>query len=204
MSQFHRLFYHSFQQDQESITWLGTPVNKCPPDLWMYQELLHRVRPAAIVETGTAWGGSALYLAGICDLLGHGRVVTVDITVDARRPAHDRISYLNGSSTAPETVAEVRRLIAGESPVIVILDSDHSYGHVREELAIYAELVSPGSYLVVEDTNLNGHPVLPAFGPGPMEAVKDFLDTDGRFRRDRQCEKFLMTYNPSGYLRRVA
>jgi cephalosporin hydroxylase len=202
-TQFHRLFYHVFQQRHEEVTWMGTPVNKCPTDLWMYQQLLHRIRPAVIVETGTAWGGSALYLAGLCDLLDHGRVVTVDVTVEPRRPAHDRITYLNGSSTAPEMVAEVGRLVDGASPVLVILDSDHRYSHVRDELAAYADLVTPDSYLIVEDTNLNGHPVVPEFGPGPMEAVREFLAGDRRFERDAECEQFLVTYNPHGYLRRA-
>jgi cephalosporin hydroxylase len=204
VAQFHRLFYHPLQERQELVTWMGTRVNKCPLDLWIYQELVYRLRPAMIVETGTAWGGSALYLAGLFDLLGHGRVVTVDIAVNPTRPKHDRIAYVKGSSTAPEVVAEVRRLIGDQAPVLVVLDSDHSYRHVRDELSAYADFVSPGSYLVIEDTNINGHPVLPSFGPGPMEAVREFLSTDSRFERDLDCEKFLMTYNPHGYLRRVA
>ena len=204
VAQFHLLFYHSFQERLETTTWMGVPVNQCPMDLWIYQELLHRVRPAVVVETGTAWGGSALYYAGLCDLLDHGRIVTIDIGVAEGRPDHPRVTHIVGSSTTPDTVDEVRRLVGDASPVLVTLDSDHGYSHVRHELAAYADLVTPGSYLVVEDTNLNGHPVHPRFGPGPMEAVEEFLAADRRFEVERECEKFLMTYNPGGYLRRVA
>jgi cephalosporin hydroxylase len=204
VAQFHRLFYHSSQARLETMTWMGTPINKCPMDLWIYQELLHRVRPAVVVETGTAWGGSALYFAGLCDLLNHGRIVTIDIGVAEGRPEHPRITHIVGSSTAPEIVDEVRRLVRDDAPVLITLDSDHSYSHVRDELAAYADLVTPGSYLVVEDTNLNGHPVHPRFGPGPMEAVQEFLAADCRFEADRECEKFFMSYNPGGYLRQVA
>jgi cephalosporin hydroxylase len=149
VAQFHRLFYHSFQERLEATTWMGTPVNKCPTDLWIYQELLHRVRPAVVVETGTAWGGSALYFAGLCDLLDHGRIVTIDIGAAEGRPEHPRITQIVGSSTAPEIVDEVWRLVRDDTPVLITLDSDHSYSHVRHELAAYADLVTPGSYLVV-------------------------------------------------------
>jgi cephalosporin hydroxylase len=217
VAEFHRLFYYSLQKRLEATriggppfstsglaTWMGVALNKCPMDLWIYQELLHRVRPTVVVETGTARGGSALYFAGLCDVLDHGRIVTIDIAVAEGRPDHPRITHIVGSSTAPETVDEVRRLVGDDSPVFVTLDSDHGYSHVHHELAAYADLVTPGSYLVVEDTNLNGHPVLPRFGSGPMEAVEEFLAADRRFEVDRECEKFFMTYNPGGYLRRVA
>ena len=85
---------------------------------------------------------------------------------------------------------------------MVILDSDHSRDHVLRELELYAPLVTPGCYVVVEDTNVNGHPVVPRFGPGPMEAVQEYLATTDAFEVDRSREKLLLTFNPSGYLRR--
>jgi cephalosporin hydroxylase len=87
--------------------------------------------------------------------------------------------------------------------IMVILDSDHTRAHVRGELRGYGPLVTPGSYLIVEDTNLNGHPAYPQFGPGPMEAVKEFLASSPNFLPDPDCEKFFMTFNPPGYLRRI-
>ena len=86
--------------------------------------------------------------------------------------------------------------------MLAILDSDHSYAHVRDELAIYGELVSPGSYLIVEDSNINGHPVYPEFGPGPMEAIDEFLAGGAPFDVDASREKFFVTFNPRGFLRK--
>jgi cephalosporin hydroxylase len=200
--EFHRLYYNSGPRTWSNTYWLGTAAQKCPLDLWIYQELLHELRPAIIVETGTADGGSALFLASICDLLGHGSIVSVDVRAKAGRPEHDRITYLTGSSTAPEIRRQVEELVGDRAPVLVILDSDHARDHVLEELRIYAPLVTPGSYVIVEDTNVNGHPVSPEFGPGPMEAVGEFLREAHEFSVDRSQEKFFLTFNPGGYLRR--
>jgi cephalosporin hydroxylase len=154
-----------------------------------------------IVETGTADGGSALFLASICDLLDHGEIVTVDID-ERPRPSHPRITYVGGSSIAPDVVTRVKEFVGDRAPVLVILDSDHTRDHVLEELHAYSSLVTSSSYLVVEDTNINGHPVLPDFGPGPMEALDTFLREDGDFSIDPDREKLLLTFNPRGYLRR--
>lgn len=198
---FHRMYYDAPARTWDNTTWLGTSILKCPLDLWIYQELLVRVRPDVILETGTCKGGSAHYLASICDLLDRGRVVTVDISSDPERPRHRRITYLEGPSTSPEILSRMSEEAAGT--VMVILDSDHSRAHVLNELTAYSPLVTRGSYLVVEDTNLNGHPADPGFGPGPTEAVQEFLGTHPEFRVDRECEKFFMTFNPRGYLRRT-
>jgi cephalosporin hydroxylase len=201
---FHRLFYDSGKQTWSNTYWLGVPAQKCAFDLWVYQEMLHELRPAVIVECGTANGGSALFLASICALLGQGEVVTVDIAEQPGRPSHERITYLKGSSTDPETLESVKQLVAGRTPVVVILDSDHSRDHVLNELRLYTPLVSAGSYVIVEDSNVNGHPVVPDFGPGPAEAVTRFLAETDEFEVDRSREKFFLTFNPSGYLRKRA
>ena len=199
---FHRLYYDTAVW--KDTYWLGVPTQKCPLDLWIYQELLHEQRPDLIVETGTAHGGSALYMACVCDQLGRGEVVTVDIYPIEGRPRHDRVTYVTGSSTAPEVTAEVERLAEGRDRVLVILDSDHARDHVLEELRIYGGLVSPGSYLVVEDTNVNGHPVFREHGPGPMEALDVFLAETDEFEIDAAREKFFLTFNPRGFLRKRA
>jgi len=202
--EFHRLYYNSGSRTWSRTYWLGTHAQKCPLDLWVYQELLHELRPSIIVETGTAGGGSALFLASICDLLGQGSIVSVDIEARSGRPEHERITYLTGSSTAPEIRRDVEDLVGERNPVLVILDSDHARDHVLEELRIYAPLVTPGSYLIVEDTNVNGHPVSPDHGPGPMEALNAFLGETDEFSVDLDREKFFLTFNPRGYLRRRA
>lgn len=148
-----------------------------------------------IVETGTARGGSALYLASICDLLDVGRVITIDLRLPRpgiSRPSHPRIEYLTGSSVAPEIVQRVRESVAGKRGMVV-LDSNHSREHVLAEMRTYAPMVSAGDYLIVEDTN----------GDGPREAVRDFLAEDDSFVVDESREKFFLTQNPGGYLRRA-
>jgi cephalosporin hydroxylase len=199
---FHRLYYDGREQTWGNTFWLGHRVLKCPLDLWIYQEILYEVRPELIIETGTYLGGSALFLASICDLLGHGVVITVDPDRREGLPEHPRITYLTGSSTSRSIVKTIRDRAQGKTPVMVILDSDHRQQHVANELAAYAPLVTPGSYLVVEDTNINGHPVDSEHGPGPFEAVEEFLARNNGFARDLSREKLLLTFNPGGFLQR--
>jgi cephalosporin hydroxylase len=205
VNRFHDLYYRrwiTLGADTKNLSWFGHLAIKCPLDLWVYQELLVRTRPDVVVETGTWSGGSALYLAMIFDLIGHGRVITVDIEVKPDRPEHPRITYLTGSSVDSSIVAKIQGEVGG-SRVLVILDSDHSAAHVYEELIAYNSLVQVGDYLIVEDTNVNGHPVWPNYGPGPMEAVDKFLSENNEFMIDERCGRFLMTINPRGYLKRI-
>ena len=183
-------------------TWLGAQALKNPLDLWIYQEIVYETRPALIVETGTYRGGSAYYLASLCDLVGAGEVVSIDIEpVREDYPEHPRITYLGGrSSTDPEVVAHVRERAAGK-PILVVLDSDHSQAHVEAELAAYAPLVPVGCYVIVEDSNIGR--IRKDLLPGPLEAIESFLARTDEFEVDREREKFLITFNPSGYLRRV-
>ena len=202
---FHRMYYDSllFGETHGNTYWLGTQIFKCPMDTWIYQELVYETRPDAIIETGTKEGGSALFLASMCDLVKHGRVISIDIDHKEERPLHERITYLHGSSTSDVIVEKVRELIDGCDTIMVVLDSDHSKQHVYQELKIFCEFVTVGSYLVVEDTNMNGNPVAPEFGPGPMEAVEEFLNDNGSFEVDKNKEKFYLTFNPNGYLKKI-
>jgi cephalosporin hydroxylase len=202
--QFHRLYYHRAPRTWRNTYYRGHRILKLPLDLWVYAELIHKLRPSLIVETGTRFGGSALWLADQLDLLGNGRVVTIDIEPMEGQPVHDRITYLLGSSTDPEIVEEVRRQLPTDGgAVLVVLDSDHARDHVYAEMRAYAPMVTEDSYLIVEDTNINGHPVLPEFGPGPWEAVEKFLAETDEFEPDRSAEKFYVTMNPGGFLRRT-
>jgi cephalosporin hydroxylase len=183
-------------------TWLGAQALKNPLDLWVYQEIMFETRPELVVETGTYRGGSAFYLASICDLLGAGEVVSIDIEpLRDDYPAHPRVTYLGGRSSAhPEVVADVRRRAEGKR-VLVVLDSDHSQAHVEAELAGYASLVPVGGYVIVEDSNIGQ--IREDLLPGPLEAIEAFLGRTDEFVIDHEREKFLITHNPSGYLRRV-
>ena len=131
-------------------TWVGAQALKNPLDLWVYQEIVVATRPELIVETGTYRGGSAFFLASICDLLGVGEIVSIDIEpVRDDYPAHPRITYLGGrSSTDPDVLATIRERAEGRR-TLVVLDSDHSQAHVEAELAEYASLVPVGGYVIV-------------------------------------------------------
>ncbi|MFX1303259.1 MAG: CmcI family methyltransferase [Promethearchaeota archaeon] len=184
------------------MKWLGVKILKNPFDLWIFQEVIFDVRPSIILECGTKFGGSALYLASLCDLINKGKIISIDIEHYNNRPQHKRIKYLLGSSVSEEIFFQVKNEIKKNDNVLVILDSDHRKEHVIKELNLYAPLVSPGSYIIVEDTHLNGHPIDPFFGPGPMEAVKEFLKQNQDFEIDKTKEKFYMTWNPNGYLKK--
>jgi cephalosporin hydroxylase len=185
----------------QTTTWLGVPCAQCPTDLWAYQELLHRVRPDVVIETGTWAGGTALFLATVLDQLGHGRLISIDRAADPDRPAHPRLSYLQGDSTDPATAAAVRADI-GDATVLVLLDADHAADAVLAELRLWAPLVTPGSYLVVQDTGFDGWPAWPEHGPGPATAAEAFLAEDDRFEIDAAPSAHLLTLSPGGFLRR--
>jgi len=203
INRFHRLWYRKAGQGGtwHSIHFLGVPIWKNPLDLWVYQEILFEIKPALIVESGTSFGGSAYYLAKVCDWLDRGRVVSIDIEEQSGRPLHPRIEYLTGSSTSDVILTKIGNLARDAETVLVILDSCHEKDHVLAELRSYSPFVTSGSYIIVEDTNVNGHPVNKKFGPGPMEAVDSFLLEAPEFSIDRSREKLLMTFNPRGFLR---
>ena len=200
ISRTHEAFYASNAWTQ--ATWLGTQALKNPLDLWIYQEIIAETRPDVVVETGTYRGGSAHFLASVCDLLGAGEVISIDIEPEREDyPQHPRITYLAGrSSTDTDVLAEVRRRVEGRRTLIV-LDSDHSQRHVAAELEAYAPLVPVGCYLVVEDSNIGQ--IRKDLMPGPLQAIETFLAGRSDFEIDREREKFLLTFNPSGYLKRI-
>jgi cephalosporin hydroxylase len=145
-----------------------------------------------------------LYLASICQLLRAGEVLTIDVKQYTELRVHPRITYYLGSSVAEETKQYVSALAEGKKQILVILDSEHACHHVAQELEFYHQFIPVGGYLIVEDTNINGHPVRSDFGPGPMEAVNAFLATHQNFTIDPAREKFMMTQNPRGFLKRIA
>ena len=214
VAQFTHYWVESDPNRSFSATFLGVPTWQNPLDLWSMQEILSEVRPDFVVETGTAHGGSALYFAAMLAQLGKGRVITIDIEPQVEEAQQhqlfaERVDLIVGDSVAPETLAEVRRWVAGGT-VLVTLDSMHTTAHVRRELELYAELVSPGSYLVVQDTVIDEHPewieryaAYDGSTSGPAPAVAEFLERRDDFVADRSRERFLFTFHPGGYLRRV-
>lgn len=202
---FHNLFYHGPEGEEHLYTrtyWMNVPCLKCPLDLWIYQEIIAEIQPDLIMETGTYSGGSALFMAHMLDIVGKGQIITIDIE-EKPRPRHPRITYVKGSSGDIDLVQSILSARSAEKRMVV-LDSDHTKSHVLKELEIFAPFVSVGGYLIVEDTNINGHPTFPSFGEGPYEAVKEFLETNRNFVVDDSREKFLMTFNPQGFLRRIS
>ncbi|HME82043.1 MAG TPA: CmcI family methyltransferase [Candidatus Eremiobacteraceae bacterium] len=200
-----------------NFTWLGVPVIQFPQDLIALQEIIWRVRPGAIVETGVAHGGGTLFLASMLELLGgDGTVIGVDREIRAHNrraieahPASARVTLVEGSSTDQRIVARVHELARGRR-TLVVLDSNHTAAHVLNELRAYAPLVDRGSYIVVLDTivermsaaDIGKRP----WGPGnsPMTAVHDFLREGDRFEIDRELEStLLISVAPDGYLRCV-
>ncbi len=170
--------------------------------MWIYQEIIWSQRPEYIIECGTFRGGSALFYAHLFDLIGHGEVITLDILEQADRPQHERITYINGSSTDTNVISKVTDIIGENKKVLVVLDSDHSRDHVLAEMHAWKDVVTAGSYMIVEDSNVNGHPARPDHGPGPMEAIQSFIKENNDFEIDLSKEKFFMTQNPRGYLRK--
>jgi cephalosporin hydroxylase len=186
--------------------WLGVPIFKSPSDMWSYQEILVDLRPSLVIEFGTNRGGSALYFRSVLDVAGiDADVITVDV-VDVLHPtvaSRAGIRFINDSSTSPAVQAELTKAIASRpGPIFAILDSDHSAAHVYDEMLVLRDLLSAGDYLVVEDGNVNGHPVLPDWGPGPYEAMERYeRDFPGDYRCDTERElKFGFTFAPRGFL----
>lgn len=194
------------------LNWRGAEMLKNPCDLWSYIEIFQEVKPSIIIETGTHHGASAIFYSDICSILNIDcKVITIDINpkwhID---PKEFNITSITGMSTDDAIIKKIQDEINHDShsseKILVILDSDHSKSNVLRELEIYSKLVSIGSYLIVEDTNVNGHPSFTKHGPGPWEAVEDFFKSEysKNFEIDRSKERFLLTFNPKGYLRKLS
>ena len=205
------------------FSWLGVPIIQLPEDMLRYQEVVARLRPDVIVECGVAHGGSAVFSASLCRLLGHGRVVAVDIEIRPRNrerierhPLADLITLIEGSSIEPGTVARVRAEIGRDETVLVVLDSDHSYAHVTAELEAYSPMVTPGSYIVATDGVMQDLEGVPGGKPGwavdnPARAARDFAASNAGFAIEQPMRPFdesgsarNVTYWPQAWLKRVA
>ena len=201
-----------------NFTWLGRPIIQFPQDIIAVQELIWKVKPDLIIETGIAHGGSIIFSASMLELLGgDGKVVGIDIDIREhnrveieKHPMFKRITMMEGSSVDEGVVAEVRKLASGRKTVMILLDSMHTHDHVLRELELYSPLVTCGSYLVVFDTIIEDMPE--GFFPdrpwdkgnSPKTAVHEFLKTTDRFEIDEDIpNKLLITVAPDGYLKCV-
>jgi cephalosporin hydroxylase len=189
--------------DWQRTSWLGRPIEAAPGDLVAYQELLAEVRPDWVVDVGTGTGARAWFLAGVCDLLDHGRVVTVGERPPADLPDHPRIERVIAKPHQPEAFAAVRAVTGPDPRAVVILGERAKHRRTVAAFEGYHDLVPVGSYVVVEGTVVNGHPVWTGFGPGPGEAVSEILAAHPEFTIDRSRERGLVSLNRGGYLRRA-
>jgi cephalosporin hydroxylase len=183
--------------------WLGQRCWQNVLDLWTIQETLTEIRPALLIEARTNRGAAALYYAHQFDLMGHGRLVTIDIA-KMHDLTHPRVDFLLGSSVSAPILDTVRaRVATAGGPILVILDSDHRDTHVLAELDAYAPFVTPGSYVLVQDGIIDELPSFAGDRPGPLPAIRLFLSKHPEFEVDHaRCDRFLVTQHPMGWLRR--
>lgn len=197
------------------IDWLGVPIIQTPEDMILMQELIFKIQPDIIIETGIAHGGSLIYYASLLELLGKGKVIGVDIEIREynkkvieKHPMFKRIELIEGSSISEETIEKIRIIVPKDSKVIVCLDSNHTKDHVLKELQLYNKFVNLGGYIVVFDTITSKMSELGAceksyIDNSPKEAVEDFLKVNDNFEIDKYYNKLYISYSPNGYLRRV-
>jgi cephalosporin hydroxylase len=201
---FHNIWYNSKETWATNI-FLGLNILQLPFDLQIYQEVIYKIKPDFILQTGISAGGSLLYFAALLDIMKipNAPVIGIDIKLmdSAKNLNNPRIKVFEGSSIDPIVVAKATTGLHGNG--LVILDSDHSEQHVFAEINIYNKYVGIGSYLVVEDTNINNHPVLSTFGPGPFEAVDKFLKINSEFVNDELWKRNKFSFHQNGWLRRI-
>jgi len=202
------------------FSWMGRPIIQYPQDMVALQELIWKIKPDLIIETGIARGGSLIFSASILQLIGKGSVLGIDIDIRKKNrveiekhPMFKRIKMIEGSSIDPTVIKKVHRLAKNKKQILVILDSNHSHEHVLKELEMYSPMVSKNSYLIVFDTVIEdistpktkSHQTRPwGKGDNPKTAVKFFLKSNKRFIVDKEIEnKLMITVGPCGYLKCV-
>jgi len=200
--------YHHRDIHGKQCTWMGVTALKNPLDAWIYQEILYEVKPDIILELGNNEGGGTLFLANMCDLLGHGQVIGVDINHEVFKASHPRIELITGDTTSDEVIEQVRAKCEGKR-VLIIHDAAHTKEIVLRDLRNYSPLVAVGSYLIVEDTSIG----IPGFKDGPffiprqntpLQSIDEFINENPNFVIDESRERYILTENYRGFLRRVA
>jgi len=211
IERFSQIFYAT--RPYSNTYFLGIQSGQYPTDNWVMQEIIAEIKPDYIIETGTALGGTALFYAMLLENVNeNGKVITIDIAPDMPDPRtegfkawQERVEFIRANCVSLNLVNRLAQRVRGHK-VLVSLDSAHTRKHVLKELKMYSPLVSVGSYIVVSDTHLGGHPnnhPSARKGQGPWEAVHAFLMTNKSFEIDHSREKYLVTQSPSGFLKRV-
>lgn len=206
-----------------SFAWMGRPIIQLPEDMIRLQEVIYALKPDVLVETGVAHGGSLIFYASLFEAMGHGRVIGVDIEIRPHNrvaiEAHamaKRIDLVEGSSTAPEVIDQVKRLIGADKKVLVVLDSNHTKGHVLDELRLYGPMIDVGSYIVATDGIMEQVAGGPRTGEDwtwnhPKAAAHAFVAEDPRFVIEEPAFPFnegvvteRVTYWPDAFIKRIA
>lgn len=197
------------------VDWLGIPVIQTPEDLILVQELIFRTKPDFVVETGIAHGGGLIFYASLLELIGHGKVIGIDIEIREHNrkaieahPLFKRIELIEASSISDDMINALRQKMPKGSKVLVFLDSDHTKPHVLKELELYQEFIIPGCYIVIFDTITSlladaGVADKKYINNTPMEAVREFLSKNDNFVVDKEFNKLFVSYSPDGYLKRI-
>jgi cephalosporin hydroxylase len=203
----HRIMYEP--------VWMGIPIIQYPGDMVMMQELIWKVRPDVIVETGVAHGGSAVFYASILELLGRGRVIAIDVEIRQYNkvailghPMSKRIRLIEGGSTDNDTVEQVRGLIGEGERTLFVFDSNHSYEHTLSEMERYSPMVSRDGYMVMMDGAQAFVGDIPSGKKewredNPLGAIREFLKRHPDWECDPYYNRLLVTSNPMGFLRRA-
>lgn len=209
-------FNHAFSHEYlYHFSWLGRPIIQFPQDMIAIQELIWKIKPDVIIETGIARGGSLIFSASLLELIGKGQVIGIDIDIRKhnkeeieKHPMYKRITMIEGSSISKKVLKRIEKLIDGKKKFLVILDSMHTHKHVLQELMLYSKFVKKGGYIVVFDTVIefmqkDSFPNRAwGIGNNPHTALKEFLRENKRFKIDKNFEKkLLITSCPDGFLK---
>jgi len=196
ISKLNELFYTHIHLNLHEPKWRGVRIVKMPTDLILYSEVIFETQPDFIIDSGTKFGGSALYFQDMLDLVGKGgKVISID-KFPVKKQKDSRITYIEDGSTSESTLKTVRKMV-GKKKVMVVLDSNHSRQHVKRELYYYSKIVTPGQYMVIEDCHTRDGSL---YGPGEardwfLRINKDFIQTD-------LDKRYLIGFCRGGWLRR--
>lgn len=205
MTLYEWLIYHQRHIHLSECRWMGIKAQKNPLDAWVYQEIIYEIKPDIIIEIGSAEGGTTLFLANLLDLIGKGNVISIDIDRSGYKVQHDRVILLTGDSTSTEIIIRVEALCKGKS-VLIIHDAGHEKQQVLKDLMAYSCFVSVNSYFIVEDGIVELFKPRDGFGyykEGPLSAIAEFLRNNPNFIVAKEREKYILTYNPKGFLKRI-